>query len=83
MVENQLMTSHFTLRVVWHDNKWNGKICQDPAGNFYCTAARSVLSERIARNKDLPKEELNSGAEIDSLLPDYLPPCFWSAAAFS
>jgi len=77
------MVSHFTLRVVWHDNRWNGKICQDPAGNFYCTAARSVLSERIARNKDLVKEGANSGAEMDSLTPDYLPPCYWSCAAFS
>ena len=77
------MVSHFTLRAVWHDNKWDGKICQNPAGNFYCTAARSVLSERIARNKDLVKEGASCGAEMDSLTPDYLPPCYWTCAAFS
>lgn len=77
------MTTHFSLRVVWHDNKWDGKICQDPENNFYCTAARSVLSERIARKKEITKEGPNKGSELDALLPDYLPPCFWSCGAFS
>jgi ATP-dependent exoDNAse (exonuclease V) alpha subunit len=77
------MTNHFTLRMVWHDNKWDGNICQDPENNFYCTAARSVLSERIARKKEPKTEAPNKGKRLDTLLPNYLPPCYWSSAAFS
>lgn len=77
------MTTHFTVRMAWHDNKWNGKICSDPVANVYCAGSRSLLSERIARKKDREKEALNQGKEIDSLLPEYLPPCYWTSAAFS
>jgi len=77
------MTNHFTLRIVWHDNKWDGNICQDPESNFYCTAARSVLSERIARKKEPKTEAPSKGKKLDALLPNYLPPCYWSNAAFS
>ena len=73
---------HLTVRMAWHDNRWNGRICREPANNDYCNGTHSLLSARIARNKDAEAEEKNRNEKIDSL-KDYLPPCFWSSNAFS
>jgi exodeoxyribonuclease V alpha subunit len=75
------MPCHLTIRMAWHDTGWNGKICQDPEANIYCTSAHSLLSERIARNKNTTTEIAMAGAEIGRAKP-YLPPCFWSLNAF-
>ncbi|MEP0133365.1 MAG: AAA family ATPase [Eudoraea sp.] len=73
---------HITLRVAWHDNKWNGAICKDPENNTYCNGFHSLLSERIRRRKDesLEQEILNKGKALKDI--DYLPPCFWSINLF-
>ena len=77
------MTSHFTVRMSCHDDRWNGNICRDPESNFYCTGARSLLSERIDRKKNAEVESVNAGQKINALIPDYLPPCYWTSSAFS
>ncbi len=73
---------HITLRVAWHDNKWNGTICKDPENNTYCNGFHSLLSERIRKRKDenLIDEIANKGRALKDI--DYLPPCFWSANLF-
>lgn len=70
--------SHFTLRVAWHDNNWNGKICKDPEGNRYCSGFHSLLSDRIRRNKEKHLDEEKKYADHSISEIDYLPPCFWS-----
>ncbi len=50
------MATHISVRMAWHDNKWNGHICKDPQNNFYCTGTHSLLSARIARDKDMEVE---------------------------
>jgi exodeoxyribonuclease V alpha subunit len=74
--------SHVTLRVAWHDNKWNGSICKDPENNTYCNGFNSLLSERIRRRKDenIENELANKGMFLNKI--DYLPPCFWSVNLF-
>ena len=74
--------AHLTLRVAWHDNKWNGSICKHPENNTYCNGFNSLLSERIRRRKDenMEKELANAGKSLNEI--DYLPPCFWSANLF-
>lgn len=72
---------HVTARMAWHDRGWDGKICNDPAGNTYCTGTHSLLSERLAREKRAHLE--NPEDKLDSKLPEYLPPCFWTSCAFS
>lgn len=74
--------SHVTLRVAWHDNKWNGHICNDPENNTYCNGFNSLLSERIRRRKDenIEKELDNKGNSLNGI--EYLPPCFWSINLF-
>lgn len=74
--------SHVTLRVAWHDNKWNGRICEDPTNNTYCSGFHSLLSERIRKRKDenMEFELANKGKSLSEI--DYLPPCFWSTNLF-
>ena len=73
---------HVTLRVAWHDNKWNGTICKDPENNTYCNGFHSLLSERIRKRKDenLENEIKYKGQSLKDI--DYLPPCFWSVNLF-
>jgi hypothetical protein len=30
---------HLTVRLAWHDNKENGKVCKSPARNVYCVGS--------------------------------------------
>lgn len=68
--------------MAWHDNNWDGKICQDPKQNVYCVGNNSLLSNRLRKNRNLDLEIENAGKKLDSL-GDYLPPCYWSSNAFS
>lgn len=72
---------HITVRMAWHDSGWNGRVCRDPAGNSYCVGSHSLLSNRLARNRNLDKEV--SGATLDAAFPNYLPPCYWTSGAFA
>lgn len=74
---------HVTARMAWHDNGWNGTVCNDPASNTYCTGSHSLLSERLAREKSVSVERDHAGQKLDASLPEYLPPCFWSSCAFA
>ena len=77
------MIKHLTVRLAWHDNKWDGTVCQDPEKNVYCVGTHSVLSDRLAKNRDLDIEKKNKGKRIDKISDDYLPPCYWGTNAFS
>ena len=48
---------HLTVRMAWHDNNWDGKVCQNPVSNTYCTGAHSLLSGRIEKRKILSKKK--------------------------
>jgi exodeoxyribonuclease V alpha subunit len=78
----ELPVSHVTLRVAWHDNKWNGHICNDPKNNVYCSGFNSLLSERIRsrKEKNMASELKYAGQSLAEI--DYLPPCFWSVNLF-
>ena len=77
---------HFTLRVAWHDNKWNGTVCNDPEKNIYCNGFHSLLSDRIRREKEkiIDYEKKYSGQPVTKMITEtgYFPPCFWSINAF-
>ena len=76
------MTKHITVRMAWHDNNWNGKVCKSPAENNYCTGTHSLLSARIQREKNTKLETQYPGTKIGSF-ENYTPPCYWSCNAFS
>ena len=46
---------HISIRVPWHDNKWNGTICQCPKNNPFC-----MMLHNISERKDENKEELGT-----------------------
>lgn len=78
----ELPPSNVTLRVAWHDNKWNGSICKDPENNTYCNGFHSLLSDRIRKRKEdnIQNEIDNANKSLNEI--DYLPPCFWSINLF-
>lgn len=77
---------HFTLRVAWHDNKWNGTVCNNPEKNIYCNGYHSLLSDRIRREKEklLSTEIKFAGKPVNEMLKETgnIPPCFWSINVF-
>ena len=74
---------HLTVRMAWHDNKWDGTICADPQNNEYCIGEYSLLSRRIRHQRKTEQEQLHHGEVPDpKKLDGYQPPCFWSMNAF-
>jgi len=71
---------HVTFRVAWHDNKWNGTVCNNPLKNRYCSGFNSMLSERLRKRKakNIEEEKFYQGQPVG----DYVPPCFWSINIF-
>ncbi len=68
---------HISIRVPWHDNKWNGSICNKPKENASCLAL-----ERILINKNDKEEDEFSGCSIKDLHPDQWPACIDERGSF-
>lgn len=68
---------HLNVRVAWHDNRWNGSVCKDPAGNSFCMDLKRIRQERI----DEQEVEV-AGKWFDELPAESLPPCRAESAAF-
>jgi exodeoxyribonuclease V alpha subunit len=86
---------HLTIRMAWHDNKWDGKVCQDPEKNTYCVGVHSLLADKIEkkRNIEIEKHKDVKGKEVRNIkvpkklqdkfnVENYFPPCYWSINAF-
>ena len=76
------MPKHLTVRMAWHDNNWDGNVCQKPEKNHYCVGTHSLLSETMKRKRNLEIETKNAGKRLDGL-GDYVPPCYYTSNAFS
>ena len=75
------MTKHISLRLAWHDNGWNGRVCNNPQSNAkYCAGNMSLLSPRIQKliNVELEQKYKNSKVEELYKKEKYVPPCWWS-----
>ena len=46
------ITQHLTLRVAWHDSKWNGQVCAAPSANSFCVMLDRIRVERDDRQED-------------------------------
>lgn len=55
------MAIHMSLRLAWHDNGWNGHICQKPRENSYCVGQYSYPGDLIAGSRDLDFETAHCG----------------------
>ena len=71
------MTTHLSVRLAWHDNGWDGRICKDPHLNAYCIAHEHI---RDARDDD---KERRSAGEALADLKGWLPPCSRDPGAFA
>ncbi|MBO4734348.1 MAG: RNA helicase, partial [Clostridia bacterium] len=40
------MAQHFSFRVPWHDNGWNGTVCKEPQENYSCMRLNGISQER-------------------------------------
>jgi exodeoxyribonuclease V alpha subunit len=73
------MTTHLSARLTWHQDAWNGHICQRPLLNAACMVHDHV---RASRKDDV--EQHYRGRPIGAVraAANYLPPCQRDANAF-
>jgi len=50
---------HLTIRFAWHDNKWNGKVCENPKENIYI-----VLITILCFRLEFKEEEMYKSKRI-------------------
>src|SRR5689334_14844844 len=77
------MGLHVSARLAWHDNGWNGHICDDPSKNVYCSGRFSYPGDliAIARRKDDWEAQPEFHGKCCSKL-ERMPPCMYSINAF-
>ena len=70
---------HLSVRVPWHDNKWNGTICTNPLQNSAC-----LNLEKCAQDRDDNYETQMAGMSLKVLNNENkkLPPCIGERATF-
>lgn len=73
----QLPIQHLSIRVPWHDNGWQGTVCEKPGSNTSCCSLA-----RIAEEKDDSAETEVAGCAFADLQENQLPPCVEERAGF-
>lgn len=68
---------HLTMRVAWHDSRWNGRVCSAPFSNAFCVAL-----DRIREERDDDAEDALAGKPWHELMSEELPPCKAESGAF-
>ncbi len=90
------MAKHVTVRFAWHDDNWDGCVCQNPKDNIFCVGNYSLLSPRLQRRRLVNQESKHQNEELplslseSDFMPDdeyayeglYAPPCYWTINAF-
>ncbi len=67
------MAQHISVRVPWHDNYYNGTVCNNPVGNSYCQVLKNIME-----NKNVDEENNSKG----KLFNKYQPVCLSEGACF-
>ncbi len=67
---------HLTVRVAWHDSRWNGSVCREPSRNCFCVAL-----DRIRENRK-DEEDTLAGLPWDKISQSDLPPCKAESGVF-
>jgi hypothetical protein len=73
----ELPQKHLSIRVPWHDNQWNGTICNAPKNNGAC-----LILKNCSKNRDDEKESRLRGTSIDKLAEKDFPVCVGERATF-
>lgn len=66
---------HLSIRVAWHDNKWNGSVCNQPEENSYCLQLPRIYEEKDEDACLACKTWREQG-------PEGLPPCKAESGGF-
>ena len=69
--------THLSIRVPWHDNRWDGRVCSNPADNQSCIVLRA-----IAENRDDAAERQVRNEWITDLEEEKKPPCLKERGTF-
>ena len=67
---------HLSARISWHDDGWNGCVCQAPHLNSSC-----IVLESIRDSRDDRLEREHAGTAVSEL--GWLPPCSRDISAYS
>ncbi len=67
---------HLSIRVAWHDSKWNGTVCSNPSLNSYCAHLPRINGEKKADEDKLARRNWAD------LAPTELPPCKAESGGF-
>lgn len=70
-----------TLRLAWHNDGWNGRVCQKPANNTYCVGCSSYPGDMVREKRDLNWEKKHAGEKFSDLGKSAA--CMYSGSAFS
>ena len=46
------MAQHYSFRVPWHDNRWNGEVCSNPSENYACMRLKGINQSRNEELED-------------------------------
>lgn len=68
---------HLSVRVPWHDNNWNGSICDNPNANGAC-----LVLKNCALNRNDSKEQKLAGQSLKDLREEDYPVCIGERATF-
>lgn len=71
------MNKHLSIRVAWHDSKWNGAVCKHPSQNAFC-----LNLPRIYQEKNDQAEENLAEKHWADLQDSQLPPCKAEGGSF-
>ncbi|KAA9331147.1 ATP-dependent DNA helicase [Adhaeribacter soli] len=73
---------HITIRLAWHSNGWNGKVCSNPEENTYCIGQQSYPGDYIKGAIELAKKNNPSLKAKPCLTAEGIPVCGFSINAF-
>lgn len=68
---------HLSARLSWHDDGWNGAVCQQPHLNAHC-----IVNEMIREKRDDQKERDHAGEHLTQL-GNWFPPCSRDICAYA
>lgn len=68
---------HLSIRTPWHDNAWNGTVCDNPKGNGAC-----LILKNCALNRKDDDEQGNANKKINELEEAQYPVCIGERATF-
>ncbi len=68
---------HLSVRVPWHDNGWNGSVCNNPKANGAC-----LILKNCALNRNDEQEQSFAGKLLSELSEEQYPVCIGERATF-